>query len=133
MPHLGLNGHRGTLLTTRKQYGTLIGLLIAALWFFLTAYPDRLAEGISRYIPGWFAILVLASWLVLIPILHGPQSLARHWQVVLLAIFVSITFLLSPVYSYFHPWATTLIGALCILENDWLIPRWKTKVNRDIK
>lgn len=120
-------------MTIRKQYVTWIGRLIGALilvWFFFAAYSDRLADGISRLIPVWFAILVLASWLVLIPLipmLRGPLSVVGR---VSLAIFVLISFLLYPVYAHFHPWATTVIITLCVLEGYWLILRRKTKVNR---
>ena len=93
--------------------------------------PVELA-GVSRYIPGWLATLVLASWLILLPIGLIPLNIPEYLRVSLGVLFI-ISTLLLPVAAHFHPVATFSIGGVECIEIYWLIPRWKTKWNRYLK
>jgi hypothetical protein len=101
-------------------------------WFFLAAYSDRVVEVVSRYIPGWFAALAIASWLVLIPITEHPPKKPKYLQISLGVLFV-ISYLLVPVAGHFYPSGTVLIGGLLCVEVFWLVPRWKKKWSREVE
>ena len=122
-------------MTSEKQSRLWLGYLIAALyfgWFGLTAWSNRPIEALSRYIPGWHATLIWASWLILMPIGRGPLDIPENLRVSLDVLFL-ISCLLLPIAVRFHFAATLLISGLFFIELFWLIPQWKTKWNRDLK
>jgi hypothetical protein len=115
-----------------KKYRLWLGYLIAGLyvgWFISAASSNRPIEALSRYIPGWLATLIWASWLILAPIARGPLNIPKFLRVSL-EILLLIAYLLLPVAIRFYPMDTFLIVGLFFIEIFWLIPRWKTKWNR---
>jgi hypothetical protein len=113
----------------RRLLGYLILFLYGGWFFFLTsssAISNRITGSLSRYLPGWSATLILASWLILLPIEQGTFNLPDLVQVPL-HILLLMNFLVYPIAIHFHPDITILITALFFIEVSWLIPRWKSK------
>jgi hypothetical protein len=109
-----------------------IGYLIICLyygWFIIATPSGRPVEFLSRYVNGWLATAIWASWLVLAPIGFGPldipERLRTSFQVLLL-----ISCMLLPVAIRFFPLATVLIVGLLFMELVLLIPWWKRKWQR---
>ena len=98
----------------------------------MTAYSDRLAEVVYRYIPGWYAISAMALWLVLIPIKEYPAQKPKYLRISL-GVFFAISCLSVPVAAHFTPLGTLLIAGLECIEIFWLTPRWKRKWKRDLE
>lgn len=110
-----------------KKYGPWLGYLIVGLyygWFVLAASPGGPVEAVSRYVPGWLATAIWASWLVLIPIGRGPFRIPEYLQASLAVLFLLSTMLL-PISVHFHLVATLLISGVVFVEAIWLIPLWK--------
>lgn len=120
-----------------KKCPSWVRILIAGLyfgWFFFITYSDWPAEVFSRYIPSWFATVVLASCFVLLPpIVLGPLNIPEYLQVSLAVLFLISFFLLLPIAAHFHPVTSTFVGVLSWIESYWLVPRWKTKWDSDLK
>jgi len=98
------DGFRRQPLTSEKKSRLWLGYLIAALyfgWFGLTAWSNRPIEALSRYIPGWVATLIWASWLILMPIGRGPLDIPENLRVSLDVLFL-ISCLLLPIVVRFH-------------------------------
>jgi hypothetical protein len=117
---------------TEKKYRHLGGYLVISLyfgWFILAAWSDRPIEVLSRYVPGWVAMLIWASWLVLAPIGRGPLNVPESLRMFLAASFL-LSCLLLPVAVRSHLVASALVGVLLVIEQLWLIPWWKAGFKR---
>jgi hypothetical protein len=116
----------------KDRYRRLIGYLVVSLyfgWFILSAWSDRPTEAVSHYVPGWVAILIWASWLILAPIGRGPLDVPETLRVLLAVLFL-ISCLLLPLAVRFDPVASAFVGVVLIIEQFWLIPFWKTRWKR---
>jgi len=107
------------------------GCLLMAAIFWVTD-SARLLEVTSRYVPGWLAALVIASWLALMPITEYLPKKPKYLRVSLGVLF-AISSLLTPVAAHFYPSVTALIWGLLCVEIFWLIPRLKSKWNLENK
>ena len=122
----------GWALMSERKYRRLMAFLICSLyfgWFVWSALSERPIESLSRYIPGWVAMLIWALWLILAPIGRGPLGIPETLRVSLAVLFL-ISCLLLPVAVRFNLLATALVGVVLMIEQVWLIPWWKTKRNR---
>jgi hypothetical protein len=110
-----------------KKYGPWLGYLTVGLyygWFVLAASSNGPVEAVSRYVPGWLAMAIWASWLLLIPVGRGPLRIPEYLRVSLAVLFL-LTCMLLPIAVRFHLVATLLISGVGCVELFWLIPRWK--------
>lgn len=113
----------------RRSLGYLILFLYGGWFFFVTsssALSNRITGGLSRYLPGWSATLIWASWLILLPVEQGIFSVPGALQACLY-ILLLMTCLVLPIAMRLHPDITALITTLFLIELFWLIPQWKLK------
>ena len=111
------------------QLKRLVGYLIVAFyygWFILAAWQPSVVQIVSRYVPGWLATAIWASWLVLIPIGLGPIRIPEYSRISFAILFV-LSCMLLPLAVHFHMAATLLITGIGCVELFWLIPRWKAR------
>lgn len=118
-------------LTGKTKYRPWLVYLIATLyggWFLFTASSraNPLTDAISRFVPGGTAMMICASWLVLLPIGQGPFNIPS-FLTLSLQILLLITLLFLPIALRFHPVATFLILAFLCAEGNWFIPKWEAR------
>ena len=93
-------------------------------WFIWSASSHRPVEVVSRYLPGWVATLIWASWLFFLPIMGGVFNVAEALRISLAVLFL-ISSSLLPIACRFYPGTTVLVGAGLFIEGLWLVPQWK--------
>jgi hypothetical protein len=84
----------------------LVGLYYG--WFIWSASSHRPVEVVSRYLPGWVATLIWASWLFFFPIMGGVFNVAEAPRLSLAVLFLISTSLL-PITFRFYPGTTVLV------------------------
>lgn len=114
-----------------RPYRQPIAYLIVGLyfgWFAWSALSNRPVEAVSRYVPGWVATMIWASWLIFLPVVAGAFSASDALRLSLAVLFL-ISSALIPVAFHFNPLATVLVGAAMFIEGFWLV-RWQAKRKR---
>jgi hypothetical protein len=121
-----------TALVSLMKYRLWLGYLIIGSyygWFIFAASSNRFIEGLSRYIPGWLATLIWASWLNIIPLSEGPLDIPENLQVALGGLFLISSLLLPVAFHFYFVTNLLLLGLVCI-ERFVFLPRWHAKRNR---
>jgi hypothetical protein len=90
----------------------------------------RLADFLSRHVPGWFAMVSFALSPFLIAICVGPLPLPAYFLVPLYVLTL-LSLVFFAVSFHFHPLVSVLILILGYVEVYWLIPQWEAKWKKE--
>jgi hypothetical protein len=120
---------------SKRKRGVWLGYLIAGLYFVwlissMSPMGRLVAEGLSRRVPGWLALLSWALCPLLAAILMGPLDVQVYVWVPLYAVLL-ISLVFFAVSFHYHPIISVSILVLGYFEVYWLLPKWQAKWNRD--
>lgn len=96
---------------------------------YLVGVVRSTREVVSRYLPGWVATLIWASWLFFVAIMGGVFNVAEALRPSLAVLFLISSSLLPRAFRFF-PVTTALVAAGIFNEGLWLVLQWKTKWKR---
>ena len=97
------------------------------VWYAYIGASTWPVKVISRYGHGWVPTLVLATWLVILPVLkrqEDAKGMITGVQRILAISFIAVCFVLFPISSVVHPIVTSLGAGLFLLEQLLLTRRW---------